>query len=76
MHSIAVSLFANKDQIHFFDEIGYEHNPYIHCPRGEGSWARGKCDCEPKRNFGAFPVLLHRLIYADDARQITTDTRA
>lgn len=55
MHSIAVSLFANKDQIHFFDEIGYEHNPYIHCPRGEGSWARGKCDCEPKRNFGAFP---------------------
>ncbi|KAL1936904.1 hypothetical protein VTO73DRAFT_4551 [Trametes versicolor] len=51
VHSIAVSLFANKDQIHFFDEIGYEHNPYIHCPRGEGSWARGKCDCEPKRNF-------------------------
>ncbi|KAL1941075.1 hypothetical protein VTO73DRAFT_7711 [Trametes versicolor] len=27
VHNIAVSLFANKDQIHFLDKIGYDHNP-------------------------------------------------
>ena len=53
MHSIAVSLFQSKDQIHFFDEIGYEHNPYTHCPKGDGAWKRGKCDCDVKNNFGA-----------------------
>ncbi|KAH9847748.1 glycosyltransferase family 15 protein [Lenzites betulinus] len=51
VHSIAVALFQNKDQIHFFDEIGYEHNPYTHCPRGEGSWQRGKCDCDVNQSF-------------------------
>ncbi|KAI0710663.1 glycosyltransferase family 15 protein [Earliella scabrosa] len=51
VHSIAVSLFQSKDQIHFFDEIGYEHNPYIHCPKGEGAWARGKCGCDMRRSF-------------------------
>ncbi|KAI0773076.1 glycosyltransferase family 15 protein [Trametes elegans] len=51
VHSIAAALFQDKSKIHFFDEIGYEHNPYSHCPRGEGAWARGKCDCDPKRSF-------------------------
>ncbi|PCH34898.1 glycosyltransferase family 15 protein [Wolfiporia cocos MD-104 SS10] len=51
VHSIGAALLARKDQIHFFDEIGYEHNPYTHCPRGSGAWARGKCACEPSRNF-------------------------
>ncbi|PIL34635.1 hypothetical protein GSI_03414 [Ganoderma sinense ZZ0214-1] len=51
VHSIAVSLFQSKDQIQFFDEIGYEHNPYTHCPKGDGAWRRGKCDCEIKHSF-------------------------
>ncbi|EJF61893.1 glycosyltransferase family 15 protein [Dichomitus squalens] len=51
VHSIAVALFQDKSQIQFFDEIGYEHNPYTHCPRNPDAWARGKCDCEPKRSF-------------------------
>lgn len=28
MHSIGAALFARKDQIHFFNEIGYLHNPF------------------------------------------------
>ena len=52
VHSIAAALFQSKDKIHFFDEIGYEHNPYTHCPKGEGAWTRGKCDCDQKRSFG------------------------
>ncbi|KAI0738252.1 glycosyltransferase family 15 protein [Daedaleopsis nitida] len=51
VHSIAAALFQSKDKIHFFDEIGYEHNPYVHCPKGEGAWARGKCGCNPQRSF-------------------------
>ena len=53
MHSIAAALFADKNQIHFFDDIGYEHNPYTHCPKGKGNWAKGKCACNPNSNFGA-----------------------
>ncbi|KAI0073984.1 glycosyltransferase family 15 protein [Panus rudis PR-1116 ss-1] len=51
VHSIAIALFARKDQIHFFDDIGYEHNPYTHCPRGPGKWEKGKCACNPDRSF-------------------------
>ncbi|TFK80840.1 glycosyltransferase family 15 protein [Polyporus arcularius HHB13444] len=54
VHSIAAALFQNKEKIHFFDEIGYEHNPYTHCPKGEGAWARGKCGCDPKRSFADY----------------------
>ena len=52
VHSIGVGLFARKDQVHFFNDIGYEHNPYIHCPRPEKSWQEGKCSCNPERSFG------------------------
>ncbi|MCP8717454.1 MAG: hypothetical protein M5E90_08535 [Asgard group archaeon] len=32
VHSIGVSLFAPKDKIHWFRDIGYEHDPYFSCP--------------------------------------------
>jgi len=50
VHSIAVSLFARKDQIHFFNEIGYRHEPFQHCPQGDAHSA-GKCSCEVQDNF-------------------------
>ena len=28
VHSIGAALFARKDQIHFFDDIGYRHEPF------------------------------------------------
>lgn len=52
VHSIGAALFARKDQIHFFDEIGYEHAPYQHCPREKKSWENGRCGCNPSRSFG------------------------
>ena len=52
MHSIAAALFLDKRQIHFFGDMGYEHNPYVHCPQG-AAYARGKCACDQGRNFGA-----------------------
>ncbi len=51
VHSIAAALFASKDQIQFFDEIGYEHFPYTHCPRDEETWRRGMCTCEREQSF-------------------------
>ncbi|KAI0086054.1 glycosyltransferase family 15 protein [Irpex rosettiformis] len=51
VHSIAAALFLRKDQIHFFNDIGYEHNPYTHCPRGDDVWAQNKCACDKGRNF-------------------------
>ncbi|KAF5353136.1 hypothetical protein D9758_008774 [Tetrapyrgos nigripes] len=41
VHSIAAALFANKEQLHFFRDIGYRHEPFQHCPSGE-EWERGK----------------------------------
>jgi alpha 1,2-mannosyltransferase len=52
VHSIAVALFLPRDKIHFFSEMGYEHNPYIHCPKSNEAWARGKCTCDQRRSFG------------------------
>ncbi|KAF9066448.1 glycosyltransferase family 15 protein [Rhodocollybia butyracea] len=51
IHSIAAALFAPSNQIQFFDQIGYEHNPYTHCPRDEATWREEKCTCDPKRSF-------------------------
>ena len=54
VHSIAVALFVPRDKIHFFSEMGYEHNPYTHCPKSNEAWARGKCTCDQRKSFGAF----------------------
>ena len=53
VHSIGAALFAHKDQIHFFEDIGYRHEPFQHCPQGD-SHTRGKCWCEEKTNFGPY----------------------
>ncbi|KAJ7449826.1 glycosyltransferase family 15 protein [Mycena latifolia] len=50
VHSIGAALFARKDQIHFFNDIGYRHEPFQHCPQG-AAHAKGKCWCDPKQNF-------------------------
>ncbi|KAK7014851.1 glycosyltransferase family 15 protein [Favolaschia claudopus] len=50
LHSIGASLFARKDQIHFFNDIGYRHEPFQHCPQGDAH-TKGKCWCDPEQNF-------------------------
>ena len=52
VHSIGAALLAPKDKLHFFQEIGYRHEPFQHCPVGD-SHKRGKCWCDPQLdNFG------------------------
>ena len=32
VHSLATAIFLRKDEVHFFDEIGYYHDPFMHVP--------------------------------------------
>ncbi|KAJ3504583.1 hypothetical protein NMY22_g17871 [Coprinellus aureogranulatus] len=54
VHSIAVSLFASKKQLHFFNDIGYRHESFQHCPIGQ-EWYDGHCSCNPRETFDNHP---------------------
>ncbi|KAF9221140.1 glycosyltransferase family 15 protein [Gyrodon lividus] len=54
IHSIALSLFAGGDQIHFFKDIGYRHGRFQHCPQGK-TWREGHCSCDPDDVFDFTP---------------------
>lgn len=49
VHTIAASLFLDKSQIHFFDDIGYRHTMYQYCPTSPSR--RVSCNCNPKDNL-------------------------
>ena len=51
VHSIAASLFLDKEQIHYFDDVGYYHGPFTSCPRDEKVRKEGRCSCNPKEDF-------------------------
>jgi alpha 1,2-mannosyltransferase len=52
IHTLAVSLFAAREQVWFFRDIGYQHDATRHCPaerlRGGGGDGE-RCACEPTR---------------------------
>lgn len=43
VHSIAASLFLDRNEIHWFSNIGYYHLPYQNCP--EDAWVREQLNC-------------------------------
>ncbi|OXV08048.1 hypothetical protein Egran_04188 [Elaphomyces granulatus] len=51
VHSIAAALMLKKEEIHFFNEVGYYHVPFTHCPTGEKLRLDLKCSCNPSENF-------------------------
>ncbi|KAK7036774.1 hypothetical protein VNI00_011440 [Paramarasmius palmivorus] len=52
VHSIAAGLFLRRDQIHFFEDIGYQHDDWSHCPLSDEIWNRGRCACDQSSSFG------------------------
>jgi alpha 1,2-mannosyltransferase len=44
VHTIYAALFLKREEIHFFNDIGYIHDGVIHCPREEG--IKEKCHCD------------------------------
>lgn len=51
IHSIAASLFLQKDQIHFFEDVGYNHGVYTQCPLNDEFRFKNRCTCDPKSDF-------------------------
>ncbi|KAH0565421.1 alpha-1,2-mannosyltransferase KRE2 [Trichoglossum hirsutum] len=51
VHSIAAGMMLKKDEIHFFNNIAYNHVPFTHCPTGEKLRLDLKCHCNPSDNF-------------------------
>jgi len=44
VHSIAAGLFLKKEQLHFFNDIGYTHSGIMHCPQ-QPAFLTGHCTC-------------------------------
>ncbi|KAK6459038.1 mannosyltransferase [Scheffersomyces xylosifermentans] len=51
IHSIAVSLFLSKSDLHWFDDIGYYHSPYLQCPQDSATYLQNRCTCNPDEDF-------------------------
>lgn len=51
VHSIAVALFLPRDQVHFFGDVGYFHNPFHNCPIDEETRLKKRCVCKPQDDF-------------------------
>ncbi|KAI7864813.1 nucleotide-diphospho-sugar transferase [Spinellus fusiger] len=49
VHSLAVALMLKKSEVHFFNDIGYKHDPLMHCPTE--NYLQKSCHCSPKENF-------------------------
>lgn len=49
IHTLGVVLFLNKNEIHYFDDIGYQHDRFKHCPTDPQK--RKSCSCDPKENY-------------------------
>lgn len=51
VHSLAVALFLPRDQVHFFDDVGYFHNPFHNCPVDAETRLKKNCVCDPNKDF-------------------------
>ncbi|KAJ1974478.1 hypothetical protein H4R34_004703 [Dimargaris verticillata] len=47
VHSMAVAMFLKKEEVHWFDDIGYFHAPAQNCPL-DPEINTNKCHCNPK----------------------------
>lgn len=75
VHSIGASLFAERHQIHFFDDIGYLHYPLQHCPRDEAVRTALECVCDPNGSYGQSPLWCLGARRVSDVLTMWTDYR-
>ncbi|KAK6531240.1 hypothetical protein TWF281_008063 [Arthrobotrys megalospora] len=47
VHSVALAHMWDKKEIHFFNDIGYEHSPFRRCPKlkAQSHGVQGRCLC-------------------------------
>lgn len=51
IHSIAAALFLSKNQVHYFEDVGYNHGVYTQCPLNAQFRYDHKCHCNPDSDF-------------------------
>lgn len=50
IQSLAAALFLNRNQVHFWEDVGYRYRfLYNHCPSDRSIWER--CSCRPEQSF-------------------------
>jgi hypothetical protein len=47
VHTLAALMLLNASQIHWFKDIGYQHDYWMHCPQQQKE-AGLLCDCDPR----------------------------
>ncbi|TGZ79463.1 glycosyl transferase [Ascodesmis nigricans] len=60
VHSIALGLFEDRDKIHWFRDIGYQHIPYFNCPNSP--------KCHKRCEAGKFTDGDERILANEDCR--------
>ncbi|GAA5985600.1 hypothetical protein JCM11641_004985 [Rhodosporidiobolus odoratus] len=48
VHTIAAALFLKPEEVHYFKDIGYFHNPFLNCPVDQAILSERRCSCDPK----------------------------
>jgi alpha 1,2-mannosyltransferase len=74
VHSIAASLFMDKEEIHLFDDIGYTHPPFTHCPLNP-SERNLTCSCLPQQNFDWSPYSCMTQYYSAQNMTLPDEVR-
>ncbi|KAJ1977841.1 hypothetical protein H4R33_006128 [Dimargaris cristalligena] len=49
IRSLAVSMFLKKEDVHWFEDIGYLHSAFQNCPANSAT--QMKCHCDPDRSI-------------------------
>ncbi|EGW34205.1 mannosyltransferase [Spathaspora passalidarum NRRL Y-27907] len=60
IHSIAVALYLYKNEIHWFNDLGYYYAPYSQCPQDSKTFIENKCTCDPDDDFGQSDLSCNR----------------
>lgn len=63
IHSLAVAMFLSKENIHYFDDIGYYHEPFGHCPLNPVLKKNCNCNNYQTVNFNFCHFYYMRLYY-------------
>lgn len=50
VHTLAVANLLDRQQVWWFQDFGYYHLPYLHCPQGP-IYARNRCSCDQSMDF-------------------------
>lgn len=50
VHTIGMMLTLDKQDLHWFDEVGYYHPPYTQCPLDSEIYVKNRCVCDQEKD--------------------------